>query len=149
MTENRRHTIWLDWACFGLVLALSALSARAFFKPAPPPRAPRALSRSPASFQKEASAKEHSTSVVEFNCEKPKSALSTEASLLRIVSQLCPGMALAAAKNETTGENLILFAQRDKVSTHYFPLKKGTNRIEMEWKGKNSRNVQTLEINRI
>ena len=134
-TTKLKPAFWLDALLFALVVAFTVYSARAFSQRPPHPAAqvPRKMSRALASIA-QASVREKSTQVVELACPGGKvDGLRTGAALLRLSARRC-GADFLRARNETTGEDLLLFPQGEQVSTNYFPLKEGRNQILLEWK---------------
>lgn len=88
-------------------------------------------SRSPASVPLES----RSTYSLVLGCLENESvqALTTSASLLQIQWQKCGGkgavIPTVQAKNQTTGEALLLLESNTNYFTHYFPLNPGKNEI--------------------
>lgn len=136
---------WPDYALFLGALAFCAFSAKAFFRaPASAPAAPAKVSRGPASVNHEQASRERTTRTLNFSCSDEKSMhAKTDASLLRLSAESCSG-SIRRITNQATGESLMLFERNNGVSTHYFPLKEGVNKILIEWNGK--KKPKTLEV---
>ncbi len=75
-------------------------------------------------------------------------ALTTSAALLQIQWQKCSGKifgkeAGVRAKNETTGESLLLLENSTNYFTHYFPLNPGKNEIHI-LSGKTPKTIEVI-----
>lgn len=137
---------WPDFALFLAALVFCAYSARAISKtPAPIPQKKSPLSRSLASVSVEQGATERSTRTLDLLClDESPARMTTEAGLLRMKAEACGGKILRAM-NLTTGETLMLFERNNNVTTHYFPLKAGVNKILVEWKA-SKKSAKMLEV---
>lgn len=137
LEKNSRLHSWPDYALFVVAVAFCVFSAKAFVrKPAATaPITPSKVSRGLASISHEQPVEEHSTGTVDFSCQEEKTVRTkTNANLMRLTAAGCGGRILRAT-NQTTGETLLLFERNNGISSHYFPLKAGTNKILIEWKG--------------
>lgn len=145
--KSRLHS-WPDYALFVAAVAFCAFSAKAFFRAPPPTPTPQAkASRGLASISHEQPVEERTTRTVNFSCQEEKaSRTKTEASLLRLTADSCSGR-IQSVTNQSTGETLLLFERDGAISTHYFPLKEGTNNILIEWKGA-KKSAKLIEIER-
>lgn len=144
--KSRLHS-WPDYALFVAALAFCVVSAKVFRRPpAPAPVAAQAkVSRGLASVSHEQPVQERTTRTVGFSCHDEKIfRTKTSASLLRLTAESCGGRIMRVT-NLSTGESLMLFERGNAISTHYFPLKEGTNKILVEWKGA-KRSAKTIEI---
>jgi hypothetical protein len=146
--KSRLHG-WPDYALFVAAVAFCALSAKAFVRapaPAPAPSVIQAkVSRGLASVSHEQSVEERTTRTVGFSCQDEKTVRTkTDANLLRLTAESCGGRILRVT-NQSTGESLMLFERNNSISTHYFPLKEGTNKILIEWKGA-KKSAKTIEV---
>lgn len=148
LEKKSRLPSWPDYALFVAAVAFCAFSAKAFLRaPAPvsSPASPAKVSRGLASVSHEQPVEERTTRTVSFSCQEEKNLRTkTDASLLRLTAESCGGR-IQRVTNQSTGESLLLFERDGGVSTHYFPLKAGTNKILIEWKGA-KRNAKTIEI---
>lgn len=153
--HKQKSTRWprgIDLAIFAAVMLFATYSWRNL-RPAPPARltAPMpTLARGPASLPATAPPPERSTHVFALGCLAPHPVkVRTQASLLRLDAELCQEARHVIGRNETTGENLLLFPRDKKISSHYFPLKAGKNLIRIEWsEAKMHRNGLTVEVER-
>ncbi len=103
-------------------------------------------SRTPASLPLES----RSTYSLILGCLENESvqALSTSAALLQIQWQKCGGKTVGKesavrAKNETTGESLLLLENSTNYFTHYFPLNPGKNEIHI-LTGKTPKTIEVI-----
>jgi hypothetical protein len=136
---------WPDYALFVVVAAFCVFSAKAFTRtPAHSAPAREKFSRGLASVTTEQPVTERSTYTVTLGCPDEKTARAkTSASLLRVTSPGCGHVVRAV--NESTGESLLVFERKGSISTHYFPLKAGVNKILIEWKGA-KKGTKILEV---
>jgi hypothetical protein len=66
----------------------------------------------------------------------PSKSFETTAALVQIQWEKCSTKEKMEAKNQTTGESLLLLENGSKIFTHYFPVKFGKNEISIESQGK-------------
>lgn len=157
-SKNTSKALLREFAVFAAVASFAAYSSAAFlrarYQPAPvavvAPAKP--FSRQLASLEGEAPAIEKSTKIIEIGCLGKGAAsevIKTEANLARIMAQDCSVAKNVAARNETTGENLMVFQQSKKISTHYFPLRAGANKIVINWLDqKGIKGSEVLQVDR-
>ena len=146
LEKNSRLHCWPDYALFVVVVAFCVFSAKAFTRSqahVTPTR--EKISRGLASVVGEQPVPERSTHTVALGCLDEKAMRTkTEASLLRVTATGCGNQVLRAT-NQSTGESLMVFERNGGISTHYFPLKTGTNKILIEWKGA-KKSAKILEV---
>jgi len=152
--QKNTSSLWREFALFACVAAFGAYSAAVLVKPhspLPPIEAKATFSRAPASSANAVTAPEKSTRIVSMGCLGDGTSLvRTEAGLARIMADECRPARSVEARNETTGESLMIFQRSKKISTHYFPLKQGENKIVIEWLSpKGVRSAETLVVDRI
>jgi hypothetical protein len=147
--KSRLHN-WPDYVLFVVAAAFCVFSAKAFTRApaaAKPATPPTKISRGLASVSSEQPVRERSTLTVDFSCQEEKGRRTkTEANLLRLTAESCGGRILRVT-NQSTGESLMIFERNNGVSTHYFPLKEGANKILIEWKGA-KKSATTIEVER-
>ncbi len=154
MDSSSKVSLWAECAIFMATVAFCAFSWKVMVQPrvaakvAVVERTP-VSERAPASLYMANGAEERSTKVWEIGCLGSGSGeqrpLSTEAGLLRIIAQLCEPYSSVTATNTTTKEQLLIFQAKEKVSTHYFPLKEGKNLIVFDWnQGKRREQVEVV-----
>jgi|GEM_PF-5138416 len=163
--QKKSQPAWLDIAVFAGVLGFLCLSVQIFLttraalsrnpsaatSATPPPEVP--TRRAPAS-QSPVSKSSGSTEVLRLPClHQAARTFSSEARLLQIHAPACnEDLKQASAwkgSNESSGEQILVFvnAKEKTLSTSYFALKDGVNRIVFRHEsGKGRARVQTLEV---
>lgn len=136
--QKNKPSLWRDLAAFAAVAAFCVYSGRAVLKSRPSSAEPASsslVSRKTAAIDTGSKTDEKSTKIIEIGCLGPGTAtpVITGASLIRVMANECATAANVSAKNETTGESLLVFQRSKQISTHYFPLKIGKNRVVIEW----------------
>jgi len=157
--KKSRQSLWRELCIFAAVAAFGLFSIRGEYKPSQPePAAEKsdAPKRLLASLGPASTKSDKSTKIIEIGClEKSaspntSSGLKTRAALVRIMAQACGTVAEISATNESTGESLMIFRQTKKISTHYFPLKSGRNKVVIKWAGPKGLRAETvLEVEKL
>lgn len=165
--QKKSQPAWLDIAVFAGVLGFLCLSVQVFLTTRaalskngsrvtatiPPPEAP--ARRAPAS-QTQALKGGGSTEVLRLPClQQAGRAFTSDARLLQIHAPACnedlKQVSTWKGSNETSGEEILVFvnAKEKTLSTSYFSLKDGVNRIVfLHDAGKGPAKVQTIEVSK-
>jgi hypothetical protein len=162
---RRKHTqsAWLDIAVFAAVASFFLFSAHSLTRSQAPRQAAVAdssiteptLAMASTTVDRRPAGDDHSIATFRLDClfSTNPAPLNTEASLVRIVADLCrpkpvPSTAPFVGKNTSSGEDIVPFLQNGKMmSTNYFTLREGSNQITFELNlGKQKVLRQNLEL---
>lgn len=158
------QSAWFDIAVFAAVASFFLFSARSLTRSQARMGASteaiaavtdRSLAGAVTDTSRTPASEDHAVATFRLDClfRPNPPALDTEASLVRIVAELCEPKPIAnnmpfVAKNKSSGEDIVPFVQNGKImSTNYFSLKEGTNLISFELNlGKQKIRRQELQL---
>ncbi len=154
--KKHTHSLRLDLVVFVAVAAFLFFSLRnTLFPGQRQAKIEATVEREPASLLEE-KRPELSTQLVRLPCLSPlpTTPQSTQARLVKVEAGLCQGdKALQPvrlrAKNLDSGEDILVFFPKGKrmVTTNYFALQAGENRIQLEWEfGRGVKRVEEIRF---
>lgn len=145
MFKKDTHSTWLDLAVFTVIVGFFLFSAARLVKrnhPGASSHAPitEINDREPASTESQVRKLKKSDAVteVELPCLTETHRETTDASFVRISGSACTKgkMKISAGqgRNQSNGSEILCFidAERDRISTNYFQLVPGLNRVELD-----------------
>lgn len=156
-----KHTqpLWRDLAVFTALLGFFLFSARQMrraeapasnpsFPVARAPASPPALGRAPSSATAAKSQPERNVGTAHLPCLTDGSPEPTRggARLFRLSAPRCGLPREIFARNETTGENILIFVREQQWVSSYFPLAEGRNEVVLQWREKGRERTQRVEI---
>jgi len=153
------QSIWIDIAVFTAVLAFFFYSMKIITKiPAEKSRAPASIRETdPAPARNTASVgvdqRRDSIKTLNLGClpaQKPRAPLEVNAAMLKIVGELCLGAnySVRVKRDQSNDEEILTFLnpKMRSLTTNYFPLQNGPNKIVFEITFGKKKTIETIEI---